>query len=60
MQALDILLDNAIKHTEHGQVTVAVYVERAGTVCIDVEDTGSGMAAFSLFTLPSGEENPGS
>lgn len=51
VQALDNLLDNAIKHTERGQVTVRVYVEPAGTVCIDVEDTGSGIDPADLPRL---------
>ncbi|HEY2106147.1 MAG TPA: HAMP domain-containing sensor histidine kinase [Candidatus Binataceae bacterium] len=49
--ALDNLLDNAIKHTEHCQVTVRVYVEPAGAVCIDVEDTGSGIDPARLPLL---------
>jgi signal transduction histidine kinase len=51
VQALDNLLDNAIKHTENGQVTLRVYVEPAGTVCIDVEDTGSGIDPADLPRL---------
>lgn len=41
--ALANLLDNAIKFTEHGRVTVKVYRGSDGRICVDVEDTGIGI-----------------
>jgi signal transduction histidine kinase len=53
-QAVGQVLDNAIKFTEQGQVTVSVQRRgaRAGeTILIEVRDTGIGMAPEMLPTL---------
>ena len=41
--ALTNLLQNAIKFTESGRVSIRLYHDAAGQLCIDVSDTGIGM-----------------
>ncbi|HWI48282.1 MAG TPA: ATP-binding protein, partial [Rummeliibacillus sp.] len=41
------LLDNAIKHTQHGMIRITAY-EADSTMMISIEDTGSGMEADQL------------
>jgi signal transduction histidine kinase len=58
--ALANLLDNAIKFTERGRVTVRVYRAYDGRVCVDVEDTGIGIGPSyfpRLFEPFSQEDN---
>lgn len=43
LQVLDELLDNAIRHTRHGQVTLRVGHE-AGRLHCEVQDTGEGIS----------------
>jgi signal transduction histidine kinase len=46
-QAIDCLLENALKFTPHGRVGVQVYTE-PGWVCLAVTDTGIGMTEEGL------------
>ncbi len=58
--ALANLLDNAIKFTERGRVTVRVYRGSDGRICVDVEDTGIGIDPSyfpRLFEPLSQEDN---
>lgn len=59
-QVLYILLDNAIKHTEIGKITVFAYV-RDDQMVIEVQDTGTGIAAheieFIFNAFYQGKEN---
>ncbi len=59
--ALANLLDNAVKFTERGRVIVRVYRETDGTVCVNVEDTGVGIAPSYLSRLfePFSQEDGG-
>ncbi|MGA8570486.1 MAG: ATP-binding protein, partial [Candidatus Binataceae bacterium] len=49
--ALANLLDNAVKFTERGRITVRVYRETEGRICVDVEDTGIGIDSSYLPRL---------
>ncbi len=52
LQALVNLLSNAVKFTsEHGQITLEVYLETPHSLCFDVTDTGIGIAAKDLDKL---------
>ncbi len=58
--ALANLLDNAIKFTDRGRVTVRVYRGSDGRICVDVEDTGIGIDPSyfpRLFERFSQEDN---
>jgi len=58
--ALANLLDNAIKFTERGRVTVKVYRGSDSRICVDVEDTGIGIGSAyfpRLFEPFSQEDN---
>jgi len=58
--ALANLLDNAIKFTERGGVTVRVYHGSDSRICVDVEDTGIGIGPEyfpRLFESFSQEDN---
>jgi two-component system sensor histidine kinase/response regulator len=43
-QALTNLLDNALKFTEHGEVTCRLYRARDETLCLEIRDTGVGIS----------------
>ncbi len=45
------LLDNALKYTKEGQVTIKVYNNEDGILCVDVKDTGIGIGKEFLPTL---------
>jgi signal transduction histidine kinase len=59
--ALANLLDNAIKFTERGRVTVKLYREADGRICVAVEDTGIGIDPAYLPRLfePFSQEDSG-
>jgi two-component system sensor histidine kinase/response regulator len=50
-QVLSNLLENAVKFTEHGQVTLSVQLLPDGAVRFQVEDTGIGIPEHQLDTL---------
>lgn len=57
---VDNLLDNAVKFTERGGVTVRVHRDEQGVLCLTVVDTGVGIGAGylpRLFERFSQEEN---
>ncbi len=58
--ALANLLDNAIKFTERGRVTVRVYRGSDSRICVEVEDTGIGIGPYyfpRLFEAFSQEDD---
>jgi signal transduction histidine kinase len=59
--ALANLLDNAVKFTEHGRVMVRVYRDADGRICLNVEDTGTGVDPSYLPRLfePFSQEDGG-
>ncbi len=50
-RALAILLDNAIKFTERGRITVRLGVDAQGTLCLEVRDSGVGIAPAQIERL---------
>jgi PAS domain S-box-containing protein len=50
-RALAILLDNAIKFTSRGKVSVRLGTDSMGILCIQIRDTGTGIAAHHLSRL---------
>jgi signal transduction histidine kinase len=50
-QSLANLLDNAIKFTARGRITVRAYRDSAGSLCVDVADTGIGISPTYLSKL---------
>jgi PAS domain S-box-containing protein len=59
-QALTNLLDNAIKFTDRGAVTLRLYRATDGTLCLELRDTGVGIAQEflpNLFTPFSQEQS---
>jgi signal transduction histidine kinase/FixJ family two-component response regulator len=59
-QILSILLDNALKYTEYGEVIIQIKPWQAQRVRFSISDTGPGMAKDTqdnLFNLPS-DKNP--
>ena len=59
-QALTNLLDNAIKFTDRGAVTLRLYRATNGTLCLELRDTGVGIAQEflpNLFTPFSQEQS---
>jgi signal transduction histidine kinase len=59
--ALANLLDNGVKFTECGKVVVRTYREEDGTACLEIEDTGIGIASVYLPKLfqPFSQEDSG-
>jgi protein-histidine pros-kinase len=59
--ALASLLDNGVKFTERGKVIVRTYREEDGTACLEIEDTGIGIASVYLPKLfqPFSQEDSG-
>lgn len=49
--ALQKLIDNAIKFTDHGQITITVKISRAHVVEIRIVDTGCGISEESKSNL---------
>jgi signal transduction histidine kinase len=47
-QTLGNLVENAVRHTTHGRITVRAEAESAGGVAVSVADTGTGIAAEHL------------
>jgi len=47
-QSVQNLLDNAVKYTEHGGVTVTLRRTQDGSILIEVKDTGIGISAEYL------------
>jgi len=45
------LLDNAVKFTEHGRVTLRARFKHPSRLCIDVEDTGPGLSEQQMARL---------
>jgi PAS domain S-box-containing protein len=60
-QALTNLLDNAIKFTDRGAVTLRLYRATDGTLCLELRDTGVGIAQEFLSKLftPFSQEQSG-
>lgn len=60
-QALANLLDNAIKFTPRGRVTVKLYRTADGTIRVDIEDTGIGIdpSYFPRLFEPFSQEDGG-
>ena len=60
-RALAILLDNAIKFTAHGRITVRLALDAQGTLCLEVRDSGVGIPASHLPRLfkPFSQANVG-
>lgn len=59
-QALTNLLDNSIKFTDRGAVTLRLYRATDGTLCLELRDTGVGIAQEflpKLFTPFSQEQS---
>jgi len=50
-EILQNLIDNAIKYTKQGEVTVKVYADNLNKLCIDVKDTGIGISQIYLPKL---------
>jgi len=50
-QALLNILDNAVKYTEKGDITISVEPEKEGFVAIEVKDTGIGIPPLHLPRL---------
>lgn len=44
------LIENSIKYTDAGSVTVKVYPANGSSVCVDVSDTGRGMSSEFINT----------
>ena len=58
-QALANLLDNAVKFTVHGSVSLTLYADTTGDLCMDITDTGIGISDSylpMLFTPYTQEE----
>ncbi|MGH7823329.1 MAG: ATP-binding response regulator, partial [Candidatus Binatia bacterium] len=55
------LLDNAVKFTDRGEVSVRVYRDAGGSVCLSVHDTGVGISDDYLEKLfePFSQEETG-
>jgi PAS domain S-box-containing protein len=50
-QVVGNLLENAIKYTSEGGVSLRLYADAEGTVCFDVRDTGIGISESYLGSL---------
>ncbi|HUY18867.1 MAG TPA: PAS domain-containing sensor histidine kinase [Candidatus Binataceae bacterium] len=61
-RALATLVDNAIKFTPRGKVSARLYVDSHGSLCLEVRDSGIGIAPRHLARLfePFSQEQAGS
>jgi CheY-like chemotaxis protein len=50
-QVIRNLLDNALKFTDHGAVRVRVYAGNGELLCVEVADSGPGMAAHDVARM---------
>ena len=63
IQVLVNLVNNAVKFTDHGSITVSAQTENEGAVSITVQDTGTGIAqdeqgrVFDKFAQAGGDLN---
>lgn len=61
-RAMTSLIDNAIKFTQRGKVSVRLYTDAQGILCLEVRDSGIGIAPRHLPRLfePFSQEHAGS
>lgn len=45
------LIDNALKYTREGNVSISVFDDELGNLCVDIQDTGIGISKEFLPTL---------
>lgn len=60
-RAITSLIDNAIKFTHRGKVTVRLYTDTQGVLCLEIRDSGIGIAPRHLAQLfePFSQEHTG-
>jgi signal transduction histidine kinase len=60
-RAITSLIDNAIKFTQRGKVTVRLYTDAQGVLCLEIRDSGIGIAPRHLPRLfePFSQERAG-
>ncbi len=51
IEILEILLENAIKHTVSGTISLKVSISTPNTLCFSLEDTGIGISADQLKNI---------